>query len=161
MWRILLLCLAPLVASADQSRCPSESKYNLSSRDPVYADAISVKNALTKAGVNVECVTPSTMVDMFEHQTGAAFFRTTAGFFELLVLDKPYDFDALEVIENGSVYSFRGGPARVENNPIRSPFQFPYGWQFIKRQNQLLACKDTKLAARLKVIIGGEFVAHP
>ncbi len=150
MRRILLLYLIPLVAFANEPRCPQS--HVLKPADPVYQDAMGVGASLAKAGVSVECVLPSKMIGMFEHQTGAAFFRTKLGDLELLVLTEPYTFDG-DIIERQEMgcyrYAFHGnsGSPTVGGSLGESCSRRLY---FIKQQNRLFMTMDKNLAAKLK-----------
>src|SRR4051812_32993697 len=113
MLRLLLtICIFALSAVAQDPRCGTREMANaLRPNDPVYAQAIDIRASLLKAGIKVQCVLPSKMVSVFEHQKGAALFRTKDGDFEALVLNKPYTFDALKISEDQRggwfYYSFR------------------------------------------------------
>jgi hypothetical protein len=150
---LVFVFIFSLPAVAEDPRCGTREMANaLRSDDSVYAEAMSIKASLVKAGVNVQCVLPSKMASVFEHQKGAALFRTNEGDFEALVLNKPYNFDAIEIHEDQQGgwfhYSFRGDPAPAGGGGIDSNRR----WVFVKSKNRLFELDNAKLAAKLQSI---------
>jgi hypothetical protein len=113
--------------SFDSTDCsPNELLALIRPDDPAYADAMELAQTLQAHGVVVKCVLQSKMVNTFEDQKGAAFFKTDQGVFEALFLPKSQTFASLEIVsrtENGRfLYSFEGSPRQRSTYPIDSAY---------------------------------------
>jgi hypothetical protein len=119
--------------------------------DPVYTDAIHLKRTLDASGFKVGCVLSSKMAQMFEHQKGAALFRTEQGDFEALFMTEPYSFDGLVITEKreDKYYEYRfSGTPRTRFGPMQGRRQF-----FVKHGAILFnVMEDEALADKLKAL---------
>ena len=153
---VLTALVHPLVAQRDNHRtwCSDVEWTPLQPTDPAYLEAVDLTRALVD-GFGVQCIAPSTMVGLFEGQTGAALYRTSRGSFEALFLQKPDTFDGLQIIERQEsgrfLYSFAGHPTPWPANLIDSPRPV----YFVKNVNRFLVAYDKELADHLASVLTG------
>jgi hypothetical protein len=147
----------PLLAQAPE--CPPPAAL-LSAADPVYADAMELKQTLENHGFVVRCVFPTKLGSIFQVQSkdgdvlrstiaGEASFRTDAGDIDAVFLPKPQTFADFKITEHreggGYLYTFAGTPRVWETNRFGSARRI----YFLKRGNQMLMV-DEKLRTRLE-----------
>jgi len=128
----------------------------------MYAEAMRIKDSLATVGVNVECVGPSTLVDLFERQITALAFLTKQGDFNVVIVADPYSFEAGELVEekkNGCYsYSFRNAASSSSTSsllPKGSLGESCYSkLYFVKRKNELFVVSSDFLATRLRSLPG-------
>ena len=117
---------------------------------PVYIEANDLAQKLRAAEIQVQCIRQSKEEHLFDGQTGAAWFKTGQGVFEVWFLPEADSFDNLQVIEQSAgdgrfVYSFAGTPQ------IGTVFDSSRRMQFIKHGNVLFEIWDDRtLAARIR-----------
>ena len=146
----LLLCLISLTAYAEQPLCNQRVLLaELRSTDPVFSDAMNLKQGLTEAGFDVECVLASKMTAFIEGQKGAAQFRTSGGIFEALFAVESNGFKQLEIVETkpqppyNYVIRSKTGSLQVRHMEGNRPAYF------VKRPNLMLIIWDAELAQSL------------
>lgn len=142
----ILSLLIPLTAHATCSH--DDAPYQLTRTDRAYEQAMKLKAALERQGVEVMCVLPSKIQRMFGGQLGAAFFRTSVGVLDVMFMPESIDF-RVRVVETKKderyFYSFEGEP------PADNP-----GWDsnrkiyFIQHRNWMISMDDAKFAEKLR-----------
>jgi len=141
---------------AQASECPPPATL-LSSTDPVYADAMELKQTLESHGFVVRCVFPTKFGSIFQVKDGdvqrstiegEADFNTNYGNIDAVFLPKPQTFADFTITERrkggGYLYTFAGAPRVWEANRFGSASRI----YFLKHGNQMLMVSD-KLRARL------------
>jgi hypothetical protein len=143
---ILLLLFVPLAARATCSQ--EDAAYELKRTDRAYEEATKLKTSLEQQGIEVTCVLPSKSVRMFGGQLGAAFYRTSVGFFTVMFMPEAADFQVrvVQTRRNGRYfYSFEGKPP-ADTKGLDASHQI----YFIQHRNLMFSTDDEKLAERLR-----------
>lgn len=154
---VILLAACPYLGLAQPPECPTGQAL-LSSEDPVYSDAMELKQSLESRGFVVRCVFPTKFGSIFQVTDGGimrstvegeAVFRTNEGDIGAVFLPKPQTFEDFKITEHrvgdGYVYTFAGTPRVWAVNRFGSARRI----YFFKHGNQLLT-SDAKLRARLE-----------
>ena len=153
----LLLVSFPLGLSAQEADCPKGPAL-LSPSEPVYADAMELKQMLENHGIEVRCVFPTHLWSIFEvagdggvmHSTveGEANFRTNYGDLDVVFVPQPQTFADLKITEHredsGYFYTFSGTPRVWDANRFGSARRI----YFLDRSNQLFFVGDVALLRR-------------
>jgi hypothetical protein len=158
----LVLLLAATVSSmvAQSVPCPPD-KALLSSHDPVYSDAMELKQRLERNDFVVRCIFPTKFGSVFMTEKngilqssveGEACFSTNYGGLDVVFLPKPQTFSDFEITERrkdrGYLYRFTGTPQ------VAAEGKFNFGTAarqyFLKHDNFLIIVSDDKLLARLQ-----------
>ena|SRR5579872_2325891 len=141
---VLLLFFVPLA----HATCSHEdAPYELKQRDRAYAQAMELKTNLEGQGIEVICVLPSKVVNMFEGQSRAAFYRTSVGVIDVMFMPASVDF-RIRVVETRKdgryLYTFKGKPrANTRVWDANRPYYF------IQVHNAMFATDDEKASQRL------------
>jgi len=154
----LLLVSFPLGLSAQEADCPKGPAL-LSPSEPVYSDAMELKQMLESHGFEVRCVFPTHLWSIFEvgdggvmHSTveGEANFRTNYGDFEAVFVPQPQTFADFKITEHredsGFLYTFGGTPRVWDANRFGSARRI----YFLDHGNQLFFVGDVALLHRLE-----------
>ncbi len=154
---VLLLAAAQSALFAQPPGCPPAAAL-LSPSDPVYADAMELKQLLESHGFVVRCVFPTKLGSIFQVEQdgvlrstieGEANFSTNYGAFDAVFLPKPQTFTDFKITERreggGYLYTFAGTPRVWEANEFGSASRV----YFLKHGNQMLMVDD-KLRSRLE-----------
>ena len=155
---VLLLLGVSLSLFSQVSECPPAVS-RLSSTDPVYADAMELKQKLQSHGFVVRCVFPTKMGSIFQVTEGGvlrstiegeANFSTNYGDIDAVFVRKSQTFADFKITEHrqgvGYLYTFAGTPRVWEVNRLGSARRN----YFLKHDNQLLLVSDNKLRGRLE-----------
>jgi hypothetical protein len=146
---VLLLLFVPLAARAT---CSQEDTPNeLKRADRVYEEAMKLKEKFDREGIEVTCVLPSKLIGMFENQLGAAFYRTTVGVIDVMILPESRDFEVrvVETIKDGRYqYSFEGDPHA--NTQVWDASHHCF---FIQSHNYMFTTDDQGVAQRLRAVV--------
>lgn len=156
---VLLLVSFPVALSAEETGCPNEPAL-LSPSEPVYAEAMALKQTLESHGFDVRCVFPTHMSSIFEvagdaermHSTveGEACFRTNYGDLDAVFLPQPQTFADFKITEHrensGYLYTFAGTPRVWAANRFGSARRT----YFLDHENQLWVIGDVRLLHRLE-----------
>jgi len=155
----LLLVSFPLGLSAQEADCPKGPAL-LSPSEPVYADAMELKQTLENHGIEARCVFPTHLWSIFEvavdggvmHSTveGEANFRTNYGDLDVVFVPQPQTFADLKITEHpedsGYFYTFSGTPRVWDANRFGSARRI----YLLDRGNQLFFVGDVALLRRLE-----------
>jgi len=154
---VVLLAASPYQVFAQSPECPTGEAL-LSSTDPVYTDAMELKQSLESHGFVVRCVFPTKFGSIFQVTDGGvlrstiegeAVFRTDNGDIGAVFVPKPQTFEDFKITEHhedgGYLYTFGGTPRVWAVNRFGSARRI----YFLKHGNQLLLA-DGKLRARLQ-----------
>jgi len=155
---VLFLVARPLDLHAQAQDCPPEPAL-LSATNPVYLDAMELKQTLESHGFVVHCVFPTMLGSIFRIDEGGvlrstvegeASFRTNYGDVDAVFMPKPQTFAGFRITEHredgGFVYTFAGTPRVWAVNRVESAHRF----YFLDRGNQLLLSNDLLLLDRLE-----------
>jgi hypothetical protein len=132
----------------------------LTSTEPVYPDAMKLKQELVSKGFAVYCIFPTHLWSIFEvegngatlHLTieGEANFRTNYGDVEVVFMPKPQTFADFKITEHredgGFFYTFAGTPPVWATNRYGSARRI----YFLDHANQLFFVGDVALLHRLE-----------
>ena len=146
---ILLLLFVPLAARATCSH--EDAPYELKRTEPAYKEAMKLKEKLNRQGIEVICVLPSKLVGMFDGQLGAAFYRTTVGSIDVMLMPALIDFEihVVEARKDGRyLYSFDGKPHAI--TPV---WDASHPCFFIQFHNSMFTTDDEKVAERLQAFV--------
>jgi len=148
----------PLALDAQEADCPKGPAL-LSSSEPVYADAMELKQTLESHGFEVRCVFPTTLWSIFWREDGGvvhgtiegqANFRTNYGDVQAVFMPKPQTFADFKIFEhredNGFLYTFGGIPRVWDTNRFGSAHRI----YFLDHGNQLFFVGDLVLLRRLE-----------
>jgi hypothetical protein len=141
-----LLLLAPLTAHATCS--PEDAPSQLKQSDRAYDQAMKLKAAFEKRGVEVTCVMPSVDVRMFRNQLGAAVYRTSIGQLDVMILQESLEFQihVVETRKDGRYfYTFEGKPD-VDTRGWDAAFKL----YFVQHRNFMFDVPDDKVAEKLR-----------
>jgi uncharacterized protein YkuJ len=142
----LLILVAPVAVHATCSQ--EDAPYELRQTDPAYEQAMNLKKNFERQGIEVICVLPSKLVNLFEGQLGAAFYRTSVGIVDVMFMPKSVDFQVrvVETKEDGRyLYTFEGKPHA--NSPVWDSNRPSY---FIQVHNVMFTTDDGRVAQKLK-----------
>jgi hypothetical protein len=155
---VLFLVVVSVGLSAQESDCP-KGPPPLSALDPVYSDAMELKQTLESHGFVVRCMFPTKLGSIFEvndggvlHSTveGETDFRTNYGEVDAVFMPKPQTFAGFRISErrkgNGFLYTFGGTPRVWDTNR----FGTAYRMYFLDHGNQLFFINDVALLHRLE-----------
>ena len=119
---VSLLLACPFGLSSQENECP-KAPLLLSPSEPIYSDAMRLKQTLESHGFVVRCVFPTKLGSVFEvreggliHATvaGEANFRTNYGEVDAVFLPAPQTFSDFKITEHrkdsGFLYTFGGTP---------------------------------------------------
>jgi len=142
----LLILFVPLAAHATCGQ--GDAPYELKQMDRAYEQAMKLKANLERQGIEVICVLPSKLVNMFEGQLGAAFYRTSVGILDVMFMPASVDFQirVVETKKDGRyLYTFEGTPRAITglwdaNRPS----------YFIQVHNVMFTTDDQRAAQKLK-----------
>jgi len=161
---LLLLGLVPLLLafpfglSAQENDCPKGPPL-LSPSEPIYSDAMELKQTLESHGFVVRCVFPTKLGSIFEvweggvmHSTvaGEANFRTNYGEVDAVFMPHPQTFADFKITEHrkdsGFLYTFGGTPRVWDTNRFGTARRM----YFLDHGNQLFFINDVALLHRLE-----------
>jgi hypothetical protein len=155
---VLTLVAVPSGLSAEESDCPKGPPV-LSPSEPVYSDAMELKQTLESHGFVVRCVFPTKLASIFEvddggvlHSTveGEANFRTNYGEVDAVFMPRPETFGGFKISErrkdSGFLYIFGGTPRVWDTNRFGSARRM----YFLDHGNQLFFINDVALLHRLE-----------
>jgi len=159
LWRLVLLLVAFSPGlSAQESDCPKGPPL-LSPTEPVYSDAMELKQTLESHGFVVRCVFPTKLGSIFRvddsgvfHSTveGEADFRTNYGEVDAVFMPKPQTFAGFRISEHrkdsGFLYTFGGTPRVWDTNRFGTARRM----YFLDHSNQLFFINDVALLHRLE-----------
>jgi hypothetical protein len=145
--------------SAQEADCPKGPAL-LSPSEPVYSDAMELKQTLENHGIEVRCVFPTHLWSIFEvaggggvmHSTveGEANFRTNYGDLDVVFMPQPQTSADWKITEHredsGFLYTFSGTPRVWDANRFGSARRI----YFLDRGNQLFFVGDVALLRRLE-----------
>jgi len=159
---VLLLVAVPCGLRAQESDCPKGPSL-LAPSEPVYSDAMELKQTLESHGFVVRCVFPTTLWSIFwredegvMHGTveGEADFRTNYGDVQAVFMPKPQTFADFRIFEHredhGFLYTFGGTPRVWDTNRFGSAYRI----YFLDHANQLFFIGDLALLRRLEKALG-------
>lgn len=162
---LVLLLAVPFGLSAQENDCPTGPGL-LSTSEPVYPDAVELKQTLESHGFVVRCMFPTTLWSIFVvgdegggpsvHSTveGQVNFSTNYGDVQAVFLPKPQTFANFGITEHreehGFLYTFSGTPRVWDANR----FGTAYRVYFLDHENQLFFIGDVKLLRRLEKVLG-------
>lgn len=155
----LVLLLVSLPLGAQETNCPKGPAL-LSPSEPVYSDAMELKQMLQSHGFEVRCVFPTHLWSIFEmagdggvmHSTveGEASFRTNYGDLDAVFMPQPQTFADFKITEHredgGFLYTFSGTPRVWHANRFGSARRI----YFLDHGNQLFFVGDVVLLRRLE-----------
>jgi len=145
----ILLFFIPLAARATCS--PEDVPYELKQTDRAYEQAMKLKAAMEHQGIEIACVLPSKSVHMFRNQLGAAFYRTSIGVLDAMIIPDSIDFH-IHVVEtrrdNRYFYTFEGKP-----DVDTDGWDASYKTYFVQHRNFMLSTTDEKTAEKLKSVL--------
>ncbi len=156
---LVLVVPFPLRLSGQKSDCPNGPAL-LSPSEPVYPDAMELKQTLESHGFEVRCVFPTHLWSIFEvagdggvmHSTveGEANFRTNYGDLDAVFVPQPQTFADFKITEHregsGFLYTFGGTPRVWDVNRFGSARRI----YFLDHGNQLFFVGDIALLHRLE-----------
>ena len=155
---VSLLVAVPFGLSAREADCPKGGP-RLSQSDPVYSDAMELKQTLESHGFTVRCVFPTKLGSIFEVWEGGvmqstvegeANFRTNFGEVDAVFLPKPQTFASFRITEHrndrGFLYIFGGTPRVWDTNRFESARRM----FFLDHGNQLFFTDNAALMQRLE-----------
>ena len=155
---VLLLLGVSLSLFSQASECPPAVSL-LSSNDPVYADAMELKQKLESHGFVVRCVFPTKLGSIFQVTEGGVLrstiegevnFSTNYGDIDAVFVRKSQTFADFKITEHredvGYLYTFAGTPRVWAVNRFVSARRD----YFLKHDNQLLLVNDNQLRGRLE-----------
>ena len=155
-----LLVAFPLGLRAQESNCPKGPPL-LSPSEPVYSDAMGLKQTLESHGFVVRCVFPTTLGSIFRVDEGGVFrstvegeanFRTNYGEVDVVFIPKPQTFADFKITERreggGYLYTFGGAPRVWETNRFGSARRM----YFLDQDNLLFFISDPALMRRLELV---------
>lgn len=162
---LLLLVLVPLLVAfelkAQESDCP-KGPPPLSPSEPVYSDAMRLKETLKIHGFEVRCVFPTKLGSVFQVDQGGvlrstvegeANFRTNYGDVDAVFMPKPQTFADFKITEHreggGYVYTFGGTPRVWATNRFGSARRM----YFLDQNNLLFFINDVALMRRLEQVL--------
>jgi hypothetical protein len=146
---VVLSLFMPFAAHATCS--PEDAPSQLKQSDREYDQAMKLKAAFEKQGIEVTCVMPSVDVRMFRNQLGAAVFYTSLGQINAMILPESIDFQirVIETRKNGRFfYTFEGKPD-VDTNGWDAAYKI----YFVQHRNFMFTAPDEKLAEKIKSLV--------
>jgi hypothetical protein len=149
LFMAILLLSIPFTAYATCS--PEDAPYELKNTDRAYEQAMKLKAFLEHQGVEVACVLPSKDVGMFRNQLGAAFYRTSIGQLNVMILPESMDFQirVVETRKDGRfLYTFEGKP-----DVDTTPWDAAYKIFFVQHRNFMFTASDEKLAEKTRSLV--------
>jgi hypothetical protein len=154
----VLLAAFPFGLSAQESDCPIGPPL-LSPSDPVYSDAMELKQTLESHGFVVRCMFPTKLGSIFRVDDGGVFhntvegeadFRTNYGEVDAVFMLKPQTFAGFRISErrkdSGFLYTFGGTPRVWDTNRFGTARRM----YFLDHGNQLFFINDVALLHRLE-----------
>jgi hypothetical protein len=157
---VLLLVAFPFGLNA-QTDCP-QAPLLLSPSDPVYPDAMELKQTLESHGFVVHCIFPTKLGSLFEvddggvmHRTveGEVNFRTNYGEVDAVFMPKSQTFADFKITERRQdgcfLYNFGGTPRVWDTNRFGSARRT----YFLDHGNQLFFIDDVALLHRLEQVL--------
>jgi hypothetical protein len=145
----IVFFLFPLSVHANCSH--EDAPDELKRTDPAYQEAMKLKEKLDRQGFGVTCVLPSKSIHVFDGQLGAAFYRTTVGDIDVMLVSESTDFEihVVETKKDGRyLYSFDGKPrAIIPVWDASRPFYF------IQVHNSMFATDNERVAQRLQAVV--------
>ncbi len=162
LWGLVPLLVAfPFGLRAQESDCPKEPLL-LSPSDPVYSEAMGLKQTLESHGFVVRCVFPTKLGSIFRVDEGGGFrstvegeanLRTNYGEVDVVFLPKSQTFADFKITERreggGYMYTFGGTPRVWETNRFGSALRM----YFLDQDNMLLFISDAALMRRLEQVL--------
>lgn len=156
---VFALVWFPLGLSALDSACP-QGPALLSPSEPVYSDAMELKQMLESRGFEVRCVFPTHLWSIFETAgdggvmrstvEGEVNFRTNYGDLDAVFMPHPQTFADFKISEHrqdgGFLYTFGGTPRVWDANRFGSARRV----YFLDHGNQLFFVDDVALLGRLE-----------
>jgi hypothetical protein len=155
---VALLLAFPFGLSAQENDCPDGPPL-LSPSQPIYSDAMELKQTLESHGFVVRCVFPTKLGSIFEvweggvmHSTiaGEANFRTNYGEVDAVFMPHPQTFADFKITEHrkdsGFLYTFAGTPRVWDTNRFGSARRL----YFLDHGSQLFFINDVALLHRLE-----------
>ena len=156
---VLLLTACPCISRAQDDPACAKELAMLSSTEPVYPDAMELKQTLESHGFVVRCMFPTTLWSVFEVEDGGVMhntvegevnYHTNYGDVTAFFLPKPQTFADFKITEHrkdGSfLYTFAGTPRVWATNRFGSARRI----YFLDHANQLFFVGDIALLQRLE-----------
>jgi hypothetical protein len=149
MKRLTFLVLFLSSASLAHATCShQDAPYELKQTDSAYTQAMKLKTDLKRQGIDVICVLPSKLANMFPGQLGAAFYRTSVGVIDVMFMPESVEFRVrvVETKKDGRyLYTFEGKPHA--NTPVWDSNRPSY---FIQVHHIMFTTDDERVAQKLK-----------
>ena len=155
---VTLLLAFPFELIAQKDQCPNGPPL-LSPSEPIYSDAMELKQTLEAHGFVVRCVFPTKLGSIFEvweggvmqsTVAGEANFRTNYGDVDAVFLPPPRTFADFKITEHrkggGFLYTFGGTPRVWDTNRFGSARRM----YFLDHGNELFFIDDVGLLHRLE-----------